>query len=90
MRKLTRAWTANDTRILIDALDADLSPARAAVKLKRTVKAVQSKARIIGRPFKTIRERRRETFPPAVPVGQVLPGSDNEARLAAIFKTTAR
>ena len=90
MRKLTRAWTANETRILIDALDAGLSPAWTAVKLKRTVAAVRSKARILGRPFKTIKERRREIIRPAVPVGRVLSGSNAEARPAAIFQTTAQ
>ena len=89
MKNAARAWTANDIRRLTNALDEELSVERTAEMLHRSVQSVASKARSSGRKFKTIAERSGKIKPPAVPVNVVPSGSDAEARLAALIKTTA-
>ena len=64
MKPLRKPSTDDDERRLIAALDEGLSPARTAVQLKRSKAAVDSKARLLGRTFKTICERRLEAMPP--------------------------
>ena len=62
MQKLTKPWTDDDVRAIVTALDEGLSPERTSMRLKRSVKSIQSMARKMGRKFKTMKERRRDTY----------------------------
>jgi hypothetical protein len=60
MQPHCKRWSAEDIQRLIEAVESGMSPFRAAAKLERTVKAVQIKARQVGKPFEHILEKRRE------------------------------
>lgn len=45
------AWTDDDNRRLVEAVDGGVSPSRVAVRFNRSVATVQNQARKIGKPF---------------------------------------
>lgn len=52
MKRMTsRSWSEADLQELADFIAAGGSPARAAVRFKRTLSAVHTQARLIGSPF---------------------------------------
>ena len=60
MQPHRKLWSAEDIQQLIEAVESGISPFRAAAKLGRTVKAVQIKAREVGKPFEHILEKKRK------------------------------
>ena len=60
MQPHRKRWSAEDIQRLIEAIESGMSPFRAAAKLGRTVKAIQIKAREVGKPFQHILEKKRE------------------------------
>ena len=58
MRKLTRPWTDEDTERLRTLHSSGASALKAALALKRNRKNVMVRARMLGIPFLTSRERK--------------------------------
>lgn len=56
----SRTWTAEQTQELKDLVEAGASANRAAARLKRSVVAVQTKAKAEGFPFKDLRQVKRD------------------------------
>ncbi len=56
----SRTWTAEQIKELKDLVEAGASPNRAAARLKRSVVAVQAKAKAEGFPFKDLRQVKRD------------------------------
>lgn len=56
----SRTWTAEQIKELKDLVEAGASPNRAAARLKRSVVAVQTKAKAEGFPFKHLRDVKRD------------------------------
>jgi hypothetical protein len=59
LRRIVRPWTEEDIAQLKRLQASGASPARAAVALKRSRLYVMEKARTLGLPFMTMRERRK-------------------------------
>jgi len=59
LRRIVRPWTEEDIARLKRLQASGASPARAAIALKRSRQYVREKARALGVPFMTIRERRK-------------------------------
>lgn len=61
----SRSWTYEDDQKLLAFLSKGFSAPRAAAALKRTVGSVQTRARALGKPFPSLRSRRRRLELPA-------------------------
>jgi hypothetical protein len=59
LRRIVRPWTEEDIARLKRLQASGASPARASVALKRSRLYVMEKARELGLPFMTMRERRK-------------------------------
>ena len=59
MRTLSKAWTNEENRLLIEAIDAGVSAERVGVMFKRTTTSVRARALKLGTRFPTILERKR-------------------------------
>ena len=59
MRRLSKAWTNQENRRLIEAIDAGVSAERVSVMFKRTTTSVRAQALKLGTRFPTILERKR-------------------------------
>ena len=59
MRKLTRPWTDEDTELLKRLHASGASALRASLALKRNKTRVMGKARELGIPFLSVRERKK-------------------------------
>ena len=59
MRKLTKTWSEEENRRLIEAIDAGVSAERAGVMFKRTTTSVRAQALKLDTRFPTILERKR-------------------------------
>jgi hypothetical protein len=59
LRRITRPWTEEEIARLKRLQASGASPARAAIALKRSRQYVREKARALGVPFMTMRERRK-------------------------------
>ena len=60
MMRRSRPWIEEDIKKLLAAVDAGATKFRAAGMLRRTAATVQNKARMLGKPFKTVLEAKRE------------------------------
>jgi hypothetical protein len=59
MRKLARSWTDEDTELLKRLHASGASVLRASIALKRSKQYVQARARDLGIPFASLRERKK-------------------------------
>ena len=59
MRKLTKTWSEEENRRLIEAIHAGVSAERAGVMFKRTTTSVRAQALKLDTRFPTILQRRR-------------------------------
>lgn len=59
------SWTEEQETLLIALVADGASPVRAAAALKRNIKAVQAKARSLGKPFPLLRDERKKWAPKA-------------------------
>ena len=73
LRRITRPWTEEDIAKLKRLQASGASPARAAIALKRSRQYVKEKARALGVPFMTMRERRKRQAGTAERVAAGLP-----------------
>jgi len=55
MRRTNKEWTKDDERLLQQLVAKRASPFRAGIALKRSTKAVQTKARELGFSFRPLR-----------------------------------
>jgi hypothetical protein len=60
MRRLSRPWSDEDTELLKKLHAAGASALRASVALKRNKSRIMDKARKLGVPFASLRERKKQ------------------------------
>jgi hypothetical protein len=60
VRKLTRPWSDEDTELLRKLHAAGASALRASIALKRGVPYIRARARELGFPFASVRERKKQ------------------------------
>jgi hypothetical protein len=60
MRRLSRPWSEEDTELLKKLHAAGASALRASVALKRNKSRIMEKARKLGVPFPSLRERKKQ------------------------------
>lgn len=52
-------WQPEEIERLLSMIEAGATPARAAVVFKRSITGIQNQARKLGKPFPTIRDRKK-------------------------------
>ena len=57
---LSRPWTDEEIQKLIASSDAGMSKLRVASILRRSITSIETRARLLGKPFKTIYEAKKE------------------------------
>ena len=57
---LIRPWTDDEVQKLMDCIDAGMSKLRVAAMLRRTTKSIEARARLVGKPFRSMYDVRRE------------------------------
>ena len=57
---LIRPWTDDEVQKLMDCIDAGMSKLRVAAMLRRTTKSIEARARLVGKPFRSMYDIRRK------------------------------